>query len=182
MNRPSGYLCTSSLLAAIFLSGCSTMSPSECKVSDWNDVGLRDGLAGATLSMLDSRSRDCGQAGVAIDTQRYLQGREQGLRTYCRLENAIPLGLDGKVYGGVCPATVDAEFRRRVQVGNDVNNLRSRVQSLDLRYPPLERRLREAKSDEERRRIRGEMSDLDRDLRRTRDQLRDAELALDRLR
>lgn len=180
--RPSASLCAASLLASLCLAGCTTMSPSECKVSDWNDIGLRDGLAGATLSMLDARSRDCAQAGVAVDTQRYLQGREQGLRTYCRIENAIPLGLDGKVYGGVCPATVDAEFRRRVQIGNDVNNLRSRVQSLDLRYPPLERRLREAKSDDDRRRIRGEMSDLDRDLRRTRDHLRDAELALDRLR
>jgi hypothetical protein len=158
------------------------MDVNECKLANWRDVGLRDGLAGAQLSLLDTRVKDCAKAQVAVDTQSFLRGRNQGLASYCRVENAVGLGLDGKQYQGVCPAGIDVEFRRRVQIGRDVRDLRDELSSLDRRREPLEKRLREAKGDDERRKIRNELGDLDRDLSRARDCLRDAEWQLDRLR
>jgi hypothetical protein len=192
------------LLLGALLSGCETMSPDECRLANWNEVGLRDGLAGQALSVLDDRTKDCSKAGSRVDTNLYLAGRERGLQNYCRLENAAPLGLDGKGYAGVCPARIDHEFRRRHQAGYAVHDLRNRVSDLDGRSERLQRKLREADRDEDkqlkandkdedrkrirkefderRRGIRNELGDLDRALRRSRDELRAAEYTLDNLR
>jgi hypothetical protein len=192
------------LILGALLSGCETMSPDECRLANWSDVGLRDGLAGQPLSLLDDRVKDCSKAGNRVDTSLYLAGRERGLQGYCRLENAAPLGLDGKSYAGVCPARIDYEFRRRHQAGYAVHDLRNRVSDLDGRSDRLQRKLREADRDEDkqlkatdrdedrkrirkefderRRGIRIELGELDRALRRSRDELRAAEYTLDKLR
>jgi hypothetical protein len=191
-------------LAGLVLASCATMTPEECKVADWREVGLRDGLNGQTLAHLNSRAEDCQKAGVAIHTPAYLAGRDAGLRSYCRLENAVPLGLNGGTYEGVCPANIDGQFRQRFEVARNVYDLRSEVSSLDARIESLERRLRgtnhdeekrlkEAPSEEERKKIRkalederrdihADLGESDRRLRRKRDELRYAEQALGALR
>lgn len=170
------------LAPALLIGGCATMSPQECKVADWRDLGLRDGLAGEPLSQLDERVKDCAEAGVTADAAAYRQGRQQGLQSYCQLDNAVRLGLDGKSYQGVCPAAVDAEFRRRRDRGYEVYSARKELGNLESRRRDLEKRLREAKTDQERSKTRDELSELDRRYGRERDRLRDAEWALDRLR
>lgn len=192
------------LLAAALMSGCDTMTPDECRSANWNDIGLRDGLAGKTMSTLDDRAKSCAKAGTYVDSASYVAGRERGLRTFCRLENAAPLGLNGTSYAGVCPAPLDFEFRRRHQAGYAVYTLRSEIGSLDSRGERLQRRLRDADKDEskqlaatdkdderkrirrefdERRRdLRKELREIDRDLQGTRDALRSAEYTLDTIR
>jgi hypothetical protein len=169
------------LLLAL-LSACTTMSVEECKVARWGEVGLRDGLAGQPLSKLNDLAKDCAEAKVTVDTNAYLQGRDQGLITYCRPDNAVKLGLEGRSYQGACPASIDGDFRRRFSVGREVYDSREQTRNLDSRRMGLERQLREAKNDDERRRFRNELSDLDYSLRRARDRARDAEWALDRMR
>ncbi len=170
------------LALCLWLSGCATMTPNECKSANWAEVGLRDGLDGAALSRLDSRVKDCAEASVPVDTPRYLQGRDQGLLQYCRIENAVPLGLNGKSYDGVCPAAMDGDFRRRFKVGRDVHVARNELRSLESRRGTAEERLRSAANDEDRRRARDALRDMDADMRRARDRVRDAEWVLDRLR
>jgi hypothetical protein len=186
------------------LSSCATMSPEECKAADWREVGQRDGLNGKPLSHLHDRAEDCAKVGVAVNTQTYTLGRDLGLRSYCRLENAVPLGLTGGTYAGVCPPEIDLVFQHRFQIARGVYDLRTEVKNLDSRTIDLERqlrdvsygedkRLKEAGSDEqrkrvrqsiddERRRIRIDLSNADRQLRRKRDELRSAEYALSNLR
>jgi hypothetical protein len=192
------------LAAGVLLASCATMSPEECKVADWREVGQRDGLSGKPLSQLHDRAEDCGKVGVAVNSQAYKQGRDLGLRNFCRLENAVPLGLNGGTYAGVCPPEIDRAFQHRFQIArsvydlrNDVRNLDSQIDNLERRLSDLhhveERRLKEAGSDEqrkkvrqdvddERRHIRGELGETDRRLRRKRDELRSAEYALSNLR
>ncbi|MBK7656368.1 MAG: DUF2799 domain-containing protein [Betaproteobacteria bacterium] len=179
MMRISTWLLGVMLLA---MGGCTTMSVEECKVARWGEVGLRDGLAGQPLSKLDDLSKDCAEAKVTVDTNAYLQGRDQGLITYCRPSNAVKLGLEGKYYQGACPASIDADFRRRYGVGREVYDSREQVRNLDSRRMGLERQLRDAQKDDDRRKYRNELSDLDYSLRRARDRVRDAEWALDRMR
>ena len=169
------------LASSALLGGCATMSADECKVANWSDVGLRDGLDGAALSKLDYRVKDCAEAKVAVDTQRYLQGRDQGLLQFCHLEKAVPLGLNGGSYNGVCPVAIDGEFRRRFRLGRDVFDTRQTVRNLENNVNTAEDRLRVAPNDEERRRAREALRDLDFEIRRARDRQRDAERALDRL-
>lgn len=170
------------LATLCLLASCSTMSVEECKVARWSDVGLRDGMAGEPLSKLNDLSKDCAEAKVVVDTPAYLAGRNQGLLSYCQIPNAARLGLDGKYYNGVCPPAIDGEFRRRVNVGREVRDSREQVRSLDNRRLDLENKLRNASSDETRKKLRDDLSDNDRNLRRARDRVRDAEYTLDRLR
>lgn len=170
------------LVVLMGLMGCASMTVEECKVARWGEVGLRDGLAGAPLSRLSDLVKDCAEAKVSVDTPAYLQGRDQGLISYCRVENAGQLGLSGGTYAGVCPPHIDGEFRRRFSLGREVYDARAQVRSLDSRRIDLENRLRSATTDDARKRLRDELSDLDRNTRRARDRARDAEWALDRLR
>jgi hypothetical protein len=180
----------------LLLVSCATMSPEECKVADWREVGQRDGQSGQTLSHLQSRVEDCAKVGVNVNAQAYRAGRDLGLRSYCRLENAVPLGLNGGFYAGVCPPAIDVQFQQRFQLARSVYDLRNDVRSLDDRTESLERRLRETHHeedrrlkeartdderkkvrkvmDDERRDIRNELSETDRRLRRKRDELRSA--------
>jgi hypothetical protein len=183
MKTPISRVVLSCVLAlSAMLSGCATMSADECRVANWSDVGLRDGLEGAALSRLDYRVKDCAEAKVAVDTPRYLQGRDQGLLQFCHLENAVPLGLKGGNYDNVCPAPAGGEFRRRFKLGREVFDARQAVKNLEGNINGAEDRLRAAPNDEERRRAREALRDLDFEIRRARDRQRDAERALDRLR
>jgi hypothetical protein len=199
--------CSGTLLAlalGTLVSACATMSPEECKVANWKDVGLRDGLAGNSLTLLESRTKDCAEAKVALDAKSYLSGRDLGLKTFCRMENAVPLGLNGGSYEGVCPPWIDGEFRARFQIGRAVFDKRTEVGYLDDRLTAAERRLRNSDHDEgkrlrdvdkederkrirrefddQRHRIREEIRELDRQLQRARYDLRQAEQALGALR
>lgn len=173
--------CLWTLLLAT-LGACAVMTPNECKTANWYDVGLRDGLAGEAVGELNARTKACAEAGVQANALLYLQGRNQGLETYCRIDNAVRLGLDGKAYQGVCAPAIDPEFRRRYMLGREVYLARGALHSLDGRRHALEERLREARSDEDRRRLRDDLTDLDRSMRRARDRLREVEWALERLR
>lgn len=193
---PAGAFATATLL----LSACATMTPQECLVANWGDLGLRDGQEGRPLSLRDARVRDCAKANVAVDERAYLAAREQGLGRYCRIDNAAALGLAGGVYEDVCPPPVHADFRLRFGLGRAVFDARAELRRLDERVESLERALRATRYDEERQlkdvkdeevrkrirtefderrhRIRDELGDLDRRLRRARDELRSAEQVL----
>jgi hypothetical protein len=201
MQRRGGWWAV--LLLAVAVSGCETMTPNECKLANWREIGLRDGLQGETMAMLDERSGDCAKAGVRIDADQYLAGRGQGLQNYCRLDNAVPLGLSGGSYSGVCSPLVDVEFRRRHQAARAVYELRGKVNDLAGRSERVQRRLRDADRDEDkqlkaadkeddrkrirkdfderRHHLRQELRDLDRGTRNARDDLRSAEFMLDHL-
>ena len=176
------------------------MTPEECQRANWQEIGVNDGLSGEPMATLDDRIGICSKAGIAVDTGRYVTGREQGLQTYCRLDNAVVLGLRGAFYAGACPPMIDSQFRRRYDLGYAVFQARSELSSLDARSDALQRqlrdidgdelrRIRETEKDEDRRRIRkeydqrrnhlrAELFDLDRRARNARDALRAAEFAL----
>ena len=102
---------------ALGLASCSTMSEKECQFANWRDIGLTDGLAGKSLGLLNERRSDCAEANIQLDQKAYLKGREEGLKTYCQLGNAVHLGLRGEPYEGVCPAAIEPEDGAVVQAG-----------------------------------------------------------------
>ena len=202
---PVSIACKAALACALALLGsCATMSPEECQLANWREVGQRDGQQGALLSLLGQRAEDCAKVDVAIDQQAYQQGRALGLRSYCRLENAVPLGLSGASYAGVCAPEIESLFVPRYQAARAVYLLRGEVQSLDERTQRLERRLHENRRDEEQRlrnagteaernkvqrdmdearnNIRNELQDMDFRLHRKRDELRAAEFNMTQMR
>jgi hypothetical protein len=180
------------------------MSPQECKLANWREIGLVDGMAGKPMHIFEERRGDCAEANVKVDTHDYLFGREQGLRTYCQMPNALQIGLRGESYQGVCPATIDPEFRRRHDIGYDVHRLRGELTRLESRYGQLIAGLRKKKIDldkhandhgknddfkrqyrefeEEERRVHEELRGIERNKHRASDQLGQAEFAMSQLR
>jgi hypothetical protein len=180
------------------------MTPDECRQANWYDLGMRDGMAGETLAKFTSRREACAEVKVVADSGAYAHGRDLGLRSFCRLENAAPLGARGGSYEGVCPAVIDYEFRRRFDIGYAVYRWHNEVERLEGRIRGHERKLHDADGDEEkalkaadrdeerrrirrdfedkRHRLREELHDFDRDLHRARDNQRDAEAAMYSLR
>ncbi len=180
------------------------MSPKECQIADWREIGLTDGLAGKALSYFNERRSDCAEAEIWADTNAYLQGREQGLKSYCQLGNAAQLGLRGEPYEGVCPPAVDQEFRRRYRIGLDIHRFNVEIGRLNSRFAALEKRLDNnryefdrklgspSKNDDlqrtyrnyerEQSKIREEQRTILNSLHWSQDQLRNAEALLDRLR
>lgn len=186
------------------LASCSTMSPKECQVANWHDVGQADGLAGKNLTFFNERRSDCAEAHVQPDQKAYLSGREQGLRSYCQLGNAPQVGLRGEPYEGVCPPAIDQEFRRRHRIGFDIHQFNDEIGRLQRRYESLEQHFRRNQQEFDQRlgsrgrnddyqrlyrnfeyeqnRIRGEQNEVARALQVNQDQLRNAEMVLQRLR
>ena len=186
------------------LASCAVMSPQECKLANWREIGLIDGMAGKPMHIFEERRGDCAEANVTADTHDYLVGREQGLRTYCQMSNALQIGLRGESYQGVCPAAIDSEFRRRHDIGYDVHRLRGVLAQLESRHAALEKGLRSKKIELEKhanelgknddfkrqyrefeaqeRRMLDEQRDIARNKNRVVDQLRQAEWASSQLR
>ncbi len=169
------------LLAGI-LTGCATLSREQCLHGDWYSIGLADGQLGQPMNRIDQHASACAQYGVAPADREYMEGRAQGLRDYCRFDNAFATGLRGQRYQGVCPPEMDAAFNRYNAAAYEIYRIRQELDSVDSQLSSLEYRLGDHKqSDEDRRSIRAEIRELDRRRDRLRDDLYFSERQLDQL-
>jgi hypothetical protein len=171
------------LLAGLaVLSGCATLSEKECRTVNWRDLGVKDGLMGHPAGRVEIHRKACAEYGIQPNEHQYLDGRDEGLREYCRIDNAFQSGLKGRQYQGVCPSTIDVLFRRCNDAAYSVYQSRSEIEQLNRNSSHKESQLREKKlTDAERHRLRDEIRDLDRKLSRLRDDLRNQERNLDDL-
>ncbi|WP_273857183.1 DUF2799 domain-containing protein [Photobacterium sp. GSS17] len=96
-------------VALLSLSGCASLSEEECQLGEWYQIGLADGQEGKK-NQSATYSKDCVEYGVAVDVQRYNNGRSDGLKSYCSYNNGILVGQANKEYENVCPAELANEF------------------------------------------------------------------------
>jgi hypothetical protein len=180
--------------AALAAGGCATMSEDQCRVGDWGGQGLRDGSAGLPMSRLDDHAKACAKHGVAPEETPYRSAREDGLRTYCRLERGFEEGRRGRSYHGVCRPEEEADFLPAFHDGQRLHaaesaleaassELSSAVGWIEDREDKLEAKQRElgeeGKTDAERERIRERIQEVRGELREARRRAREAERALD---
>lgn len=151
------------LCGAWLLASCASMSDSECRVADWNRVGLADGSNGVGESRLAAYAEDCGKAGVEPDTVAYRKGWDQGIAQYCNAANGWRAGLQGQNgRASVCVGQAGYEtFARYLDAGLKVHAIQSRMDRNDSEARRLQGRLAEVKTDEEKNRIRDQLRNLD---------------------
>jgi len=99
------------LLAPMLLSGCATMDKNQCVNADWHAVGVEDGARGRPLARLGDHRRACAKYGVAPESERYLAGRNEGLKAFCTYERGYAMGHAGQGYADVCPEPLAASYR-----------------------------------------------------------------------
>lgn len=174
-------------LSLFLLSSCATLTPEQCKTGDWKNIGLSDGAQGHPLSRLDEHRKACGKAGISIDTEIYIRGRDEGLTRYCTPVSGFTVGRNGRAHGNVCPVELAGLFEAGYVLGNELHSARGSltqankalakaekdVQATGERIRDLRVALVEEKDRKERRKI-------DSELRRLRDTRRDQNQAVRR--
>lgn len=124
-------VCTAlALLGAV--SGCASISKSECLSANWQDVGIRDGANGKPEEYLIQHSTACAKVGVTPDRSAWLKGREQGLERFCVPQRAYQSGEYGGGFDvGICRDFDEERLLSAYEQGREVNRLASVIGSLD---------------------------------------------------
>lgn len=163
------------MLGLAALSGCATMSESECRTADWRTVGFHDGEAGYARERIADHQESCAKAGVLPNAKAYFDGYAIGLRNYCTYDNATKVGLAGQSYRDVCPPELAPAFLSRYREAYSVYQQRSRIDALEGRRRDLEKKLEKAGKDDERHKLREQLRSLDHETRHERERLGDME-------
>jgi hypothetical protein len=82
MNSISALLKTASISAAlavsVFTAGCAQMSESECRTTDWYQLGHRDGELYGRQPGIDQYASQCRAFGVQPQETAYMAGWKDG--------------------------------------------------------------------------------------------------------
>jgi len=113
---PIAFIC-------VLVAGCASMNKNECLSANWYAIGLEDGSRGQPLERLGTHRRACAEHAVTPDAERYVAGRNEGLKTFCTYERGYSEGRAGHAYGSVCPAGLAAGFQSGYQRGRDLYDL-----------------------------------------------------------
>jgi hypothetical protein len=97
---------TAIIAAMLAACACATVE-SRCAKLDWRALGVEDGQAGEPESAFERR---CGRCSGEAFAASYAEGRSEGLKSYCRPENAFAVGARGEPYHGVCGVDAGASF------------------------------------------------------------------------
>lgn len=100
------------------------MDKDECRTADWYGIGLEDGARGRPVERLGEHRRACAKHNVTPDPQRYLAGRNEGLRSFCTYERGYAEGRAGRAYQAGCPDP--ANFLAGHQRGRELHELERR--------------------------------------------------------
>jgi len=118
------------LVPALLLAGCATLSDSDCLSANWQSIGLSDGSKGRTFDYINRHAKACSDVGVIPDAQAWELGRQRGLVVYCTPEKAYEEGSQGRALSPVCP-TADARVMAEAhqmgktwyEIGRDIDEL-----------------------------------------------------------
>ncbi|HXM83365.1 MAG TPA: DUF2799 domain-containing protein [Burkholderiales bacterium] len=116
------------LVSGVFIAGCASLSKNQCLNADWYTVGLEDGAVGRPLERLGDHRRACAEYNVAPQTERYVAGRNEGLRTFCTYERGYSNGRSGQGYTPVCAA--ETGFGTGYQRGREIFDLTHRLEQI----------------------------------------------------
>jgi hypothetical protein len=164
-------------LALVSLSGCESMSPSQCRMADWARQGYQDGLRGESQNRIADYAEDCGKVGIQPNPMEYRRGWDSGIVQFCTPHNGWAQGLQGNSYKeNACQGQVgNPQFSYYFKIGMDAHRTQKQIDTNNHETHRLQRRLNEVKpspkADEERRRIREDLRRLDHDQFRLRDLL-----------
>ena len=127
----------------LLISGCASLSESQCIASDWESIGYRDGLAGTQSSQLLKHQNACVKHGIVPERESYLAGWEEGVRQYCLPENGFAAGEGGRQYANVCPEDMQTSFYSAYQEGRQLYLAQSEIDGLTRQISQKESRLKQ---------------------------------------
>jgi hypothetical protein len=153
------------LLIALALSGCESMSESQCKVADWGRVGFADAANGVAENRLADYTKDCGKIGIVPNALAYRQGWDAGIVRFCTAANGWREGTQGHLEKeAVCRGQAGYErFAHYLQVGSLVHRTTEHLQSNYRELRRLQSLLENSSKDDEKTQLRLELQLVDRE-------------------
>lgn len=134
---PMARVAVIALLPGLLVS-CATLSPEECRLADWAQIGLTDAAQGHERSRLAAHRESCAETGVAPATQAYLQGYELGLPDYCTAQTGFGLAARGRGRPAQCADERFPDFERGYRRGSGKYQLLQRIETLTQESRDLE--------------------------------------------
>lgn len=171
--------------AALVLASCETMSAEECAAADWQALGYEDAARSGATRFAD-RSESCAEKGITADFNAYQAGQVEGLYAFCQPRNAFHFAMNGGSFNGSCPGELRQEFgyafadgQRIYAATQEVERARSEISRLESERYNIDEDIRSRErtianqetTEEERRRLRGEIDNLRRRRRDVNDDL-----------
>jgi len=157
---------------ALLISSCASMNEQECLTANWLDQGFRDGRNGEPLTRIEDHRRACAKVGIRPDQKLYFEGRDRGILHYCTPDNAFQEGRLGRQYRNACPAHLEHRFLIFYEQGKQIYDAEQRIEKLNRESSSLEQALKKEDDKEQRRYLRQELRDVDRQLQRAREDMR----------
>jgi len=127
----SKWVSTLAALSLVGLGGCASMNADECAATDWSAIGYEDGSRGYTADRFGNHRKACAKHGITPDFQGYMNGRSQGLESFCQPGRAFNFGANGGRYNGVCEADMEPGFLEAYRAGHKLHTLRSNVNAVN---------------------------------------------------
>ena len=128
--RASALRTASSLLLAL-AAGCASLDQDECVSADWYAIGLEDGARGRAVERLGDHRRACAKYNVTPNTERYIAGRNEGLKTFCTYERGYSEGRAGNGYAAACPLPAAQNFLAGYNRGRELHELHRRLEDVN---------------------------------------------------
>ena len=142
MNSRSLIRVLSMALALGALSGCASLSKSECLNANWEDIGVRDGANGQPEEYLIQHSTACAKVNVAPDRGAWLHGRDKGLERYCLPHRIYNIGEYGGAFdAGICRNFDQERLVDAYQKGRDVNRRANALGEIDAELRDIRTKL-----------------------------------------
>lgn len=108
-------------ICLMFMSGCASMSKSECASANWESRGALDGQNGSPLSLLSDHTSACAKIGVTPNAGLYSKGHANGVKLYCTPSSGLAKGRMNAEYNDVCPVGLEAPFLSSFVDGLELN-------------------------------------------------------------
>lgn len=127
------------LFLMLSLASCASLSEEECLIGNWQEIGFEDGANGRAPEFIARHRKACAEVGIAPNLSLWLEGREKGLRAYCRPQNAYAIGRRGGRIAPYCTSVEAISMRPAYdhgriyyEIGQDISELHreeSRIES-----------------------------------------------------
>jgi len=158
------------LAAGGFLSGCTTLSQSDCLSADWENMGYEDGQKGLSEARFAGYAEACIRHDIVADPVAYGRGRERGLTIYCTGPNGFEIGRSGQPYQGVCPKHLEDDFISARNLGRNVGRVEQAIDSAESNVRSANQEIREARAWTPSQELDRKLTEFEREHSRNRDQ------------
>ena len=142
MNARTLFRLSAAATLLIALTGCASLSKSECLNANWEDIGVRDGANGQPEEYLIRHSTACAKVNVAPDRGAWLHGRDRGLERFCQPHRMYNIGEYGGGFdAGICRNFDQERLVDAYEKGREVHRLAGILNGIDAELRDIRTKL-----------------------------------------